>query len=38
MTNNLSVTNTITLTDEETGVVQVYTVKCKKAKCVFRKS
>ena len=30
MTNNLSVTNTITLTDEETGVVQVYTVNVKK--------
>lgn len=30
MTNNLSVTNTITLTDEETGIVQVYTVNVKK--------
>lgn len=30
MTDKLSVTNTITLTDEETGVVQIYTVTVKK--------
>lgn len=30
MTNQLSVTNTITITDEETGIIQVYTVTVKK--------
>lgn len=31
MTNILSVTNTVTLTDNTTGLVQVYTFKVKKS-------
>ena len=30
MTENLSVTNVVTLTDEETGIVQIYTINVKK--------